>query len=47
MGDFVRDFVLSDEIDRKGIEARAKDGVLTLTLPKRGPTRKRIEVQAD
>jgi HSP20 family molecular chaperone IbpA len=47
VGDFVRNFVISDEIDRDGIEAHSKDGVLTLTLPKRGPTRKRIEVKAD
>ncbi len=33
-GDYVRSFRLSDEIDRSGIEATLKDGVLSLTLPK-------------
>lgn len=47
VGSFIRNFVLSDEIDREGIEARAKDGVLTLTLPKRTPMQKKIEVKAD
>jgi HSP20 family protein len=33
-GDYVRSFRLSDEIDREGIEATLKDGVLRLSLPK-------------
>ncbi len=34
VGDFERSFVLSDQIERDGIEARVKDGVLRLHLPK-------------
>lgn len=34
IGDFERTFTISSEIDREGIEARMKDGVLRLTLPK-------------
>ncbi len=46
-GDYERTFVLSDEIDADRIEARLKDGVLRLTLPKAGPAQaKRVQVQA-
>lgn len=34
VGDFERSFKLSDEIDRDGIEASVKQGVLTVHLPK-------------
>ncbi len=34
VGDFQRAFTLSDQIDRDGIEATVKDGVLRLRLPK-------------
>lgn len=34
IGDFERSFTLSDRIDREGIEATVKDGVLRLVLPK-------------
>jgi len=34
VGDFERSFVLSDQIEREGIQARVKDGVLRLHLPK-------------
>ncbi|HMY54560.1 MAG TPA: Hsp20/alpha crystallin family protein [Candidatus Obscuribacter sp.] len=34
VGDFRRSFTLSNAIDREGIEAACKNGVLTLTLPK-------------
>jgi HSP20 family protein len=34
VGDFERAFTLSDQIDRDGIEAVVKDGVLRLHLPK-------------
>lgn len=47
IGDFERTFRLSDEIDRDNIEARLVHGVLTLTLPKAKPSRKKIEVKAD
>lgn len=34
VGDYQRAFTLSDQIDRQGIEAVVKDGVLRLVLPK-------------
>lgn len=34
VGDFERVFTVSDSIDRDGIEAQVKDGVLTIRLPK-------------
>jgi HSP20 family protein len=34
VGDYQRAFSLSDQIDREGIEAAVKDGVLRLHLPK-------------
>lgn len=44
IGDYQRSFVLSDEIDKDGIKAGFKDGVLTLTLPKTSPVSKKIAV---
>jgi HSP20 family molecular chaperone IbpA len=41
VGDFHRRFTLSNEIDRDKIEARVKDGVLRLYLPKIGPAQAR------
>jgi len=47
VGDYVRSFTLSDQIDRDGIEATMRDGVLRLYLPKIKEARKRkIEIQA-
>jgi HSP20 family protein len=47
-GDYERSFTLSEAIDPAGIEARVKDGVLHLRLPKAPPAkRQRIEVKAD
>jgi len=46
VGDYQRSFALSDEIDREKIDARMNNGVLTLTLPKTQPSKKRIEVKA-
>ena len=46
VGDFVRSFSLSGEVDRDRIEARSKDGVLTLTIPKVGTSRRQIAVNA-
>jgi len=46
-GDYQRTFSICDEIDRDRIEARMNNGVLTLTLPKVQPTRKKIQVEAD
>jgi HSP20 family protein len=37
IGDFERNFTLSDEIDRENIEASISDGVLRVMLPKAGP----------
>src|SRR3990172_156543 len=46
IGDYQRTFTLSDEIDRNGIEATVKNGVLRLTLPKAAEMRERkIEVK--
>jgi HSP20 family molecular chaperone IbpA len=47
VGDFARTFSLSDGVDRDGITAAMKNGVLTLTLPKVGPTTKVIEVKSE
>jgi HSP20 family protein len=41
VGDYQRAFTLSDQIDRNGIEAVIKDGVLRLYLPKISEARKR------
>ena len=41
VGDYQRVFTLSDQIDRDGIEAVVKDGVLRLFLPKATEARKR------
>jgi HSP20 family molecular chaperone IbpA len=47
VGDYTRSFHLSDEIDREGIEASMKNGVLHLRLPKAGPAKARkISVKA-
>jgi HSP20 family molecular chaperone IbpA len=46
IGDYVRRFSLSNEIDQQGIEASVKDGTLHLHLPKIGPTVKKIDVTA-
>jgi HSP20 family protein len=40
-GDYERAFTLSDEINRDGIEASVKNGVLRLTLPKAEPVKLR------
>ena len=46
-GDYERSFTLGDTIDRDGIKAVVKDGVLRLTLPKAKEVQpKRIPVQA-
>jgi HSP20 family molecular chaperone IbpA len=47
-GDYERSFKLSDEIDRDGIKASIKNGVLRVTLVKAGPAQARkIEVKAN
>lgn len=48
IGDYQRTFTLSDEIDRNGIEATVKNGVLRLTLPKAAEMKERkITVKAE
>jgi len=46
VGDFERSFTLSSRIDREGIEALVKNGVLYLHLPKVGPQTHKIAVKA-
>jgi HSP20 family protein len=47
-GNYERAFTLSSTVDPAGIEARVRNGVLHLRLPKTGPARaQRIEVRAD
>ena len=47
VGDYERSFSLSNRVDQDKIEARLKDGVLYLTLPKVSPKTKKIAVKAD
>ena len=47
-GDYQRAFTLSSEVDREGIQATLRNGVLSLVLPKSGPARTRkIEVKSE
>jgi HSP20 family molecular chaperone IbpA len=47
VGDYERAFTLSDQIDREGIAATVKDGVLTINLPKITEARfRRIPISA-
>ncbi|MCC5789270.1 MAG: Hsp20/alpha crystallin family protein [Opitutales bacterium] len=46
-GDFERSFTITDEIDQEKIEARVRNGVLSVLLPKSAPARpQKIKVQA-
>lgn len=47
VGDFERSFQLTDEIDREGIQASVKNGVLTIELPKvKAASKQKITVSA-
>jgi HSP20 family molecular chaperone IbpA len=47
VGDFERVFTVSDDVNREGIEATVKDGVLQLKLPKTAQSaRRKINVVA-
>lgn len=46
VGDYVRSFTLSNQIDQSKIEARMTDGVLRLNLPKAQPTTRKIAITA-
>jgi HSP20 family molecular chaperone IbpA len=47
VGEFQRSFILSDEVDRGGISAEVKQGVLRLHLPRaQGARSRRIEVKS-
>jgi HSP20 family molecular chaperone IbpA len=47
VGDYQRSFTISDEVDRDKIEARVKNGVLRLVLPKAPAAKTRkIAIQA-
>jgi len=41
VGDFERKFVVSEDVDRDRIDAKVKNGVLTVHLPKAGPSKSR------
>jgi len=46
-GNYERRFALSQSVDREGIEASVKEGILTLTLPKaKEAMPRKIEVKA-
>ncbi len=47
VGDYQRSFTISNEIERDGIEARVKNGVLRLMLPKaKASQTRKIAIQA-
>lgn len=48
VGDFLRSFILSDEVDYDSITAKLNNGVLRVTLPKAAKAKPRkIQVQTD
>jgi HSP20 family protein len=47
IGDYVRSFTLSNQINQDAIEATLKDGVLHLHLPKEKPTTRKISVATE
>lgn len=48
LGDFLRSFILSDDVDHDRITAKMSRGVLEVSLPRNEPTEpRRIQVKAD
>lgn len=48
VGDFLRSFILSDDVDHENISARLNNGVLRVELPKADrPEPRRIEISTD
>lgn len=47
VGEYRRSFALSEDIDREGISASLKNGVLRIKLPKRAPTTKKIAISGN
>lgn len=48
VGDYFRSFTITEPIDRDRIEARMKDGVLRIVLPKKEEAKpKQIKIQAE
>lgn len=47
VGAYRRSFVLADGIDKDGITASLKDGVLRVSLPKSAPVSKKITIEAN
>ena len=45
-GDFSRSIILPHEVDDKKIEASLEDGILTVILPKIGPTETNIKIRS-
>jgi HSP20 family protein len=46
-GDWTRSFQLSNEVDTQAIRATVKNGVLRLSVPKRKPAQRKIEVLSE
>lgn len=46
-GDFRRSFAVSEHLEEEKISATFKNGILKVTLPRRKPASKKIEVQVD
>lgn len=47
VGEYRRSFALSEDIDRDGISASLKDGVLRIRLAKRAPMTKKINISSN
>lgn len=47
VGDYRRSFSLSNEVNREGISASLKDGVLKIKLPKTAPVSRKIAIAGD